>query len=128
MRSGLRFWFSVLAVVFGFQTRADAFSASFTWVGIPACRTVSPVFTLREVPPGTKQLRFVMHDEQAPSFHHGGSAVAYRGSDAVPKGAIRYIGPCPPRGERHQYQWTIQAINASGKVLAEARATASFPP
>jgi hypothetical protein len=43
--------------------------------GHPPCQTISPAFTLHDVPPGTKQLRFVMHDEQAPSFRHGGSTI-----------------------------------------------------
>ncbi len=82
---------------------------------------------MTDVPPGTKHLRFTMRDEQAPHFRHGGSTIVY--SDAtVPQAAIRYIGPCPPRGETHHYIWTIEALDAKGHVLAKTTASASFPP
>jgi phosphatidylethanolamine-binding protein (PEBP) family uncharacterized protein len=106
---------------------AKAFGARFSWAGIPACEKISPAFALAGVPPGTKQLRFAMKDLDVPTFHHGGSTIAYRG-DAVQKGAIRYIGPCPPRGERHRYRWTIEALDAAGKVLDATAATQTFPP
>lgn len=106
---------------------AYAFSARFSWAGIPACEKISPAFELSGVPAGTKQLRFTMKDLDVPTFHHGGSTIAYQG-DAVRKGAIRYTGPCPPRGERHRYRWTIEALDAAGKVVGTATATAPFPP
>jgi phosphatidylethanolamine-binding protein (PEBP) family uncharacterized protein len=106
---------------------AYAFSARFSWAGIPACEKISPAFELSGVPAGTKQLRFTMQDLDVPTFHHGGSTIAYQG-DAVRKGAIRYIGPCPPRGERHRYRWTIEALDAAGKVMGTATAMAPFPP
>lgn len=130
MRTVKRLLFSLAipSVVLGMQAKAEAFSAKFSWAGIPACQRVSPAFTLRNVPPGTEQLRFVMHDEQVPSFHHGGSTAPYRGNDEIPRGAIRYIGPCPPRGERHEYRWTIDALDKTGRNLGTATAQAPFPP
>jgi phosphatidylethanolamine-binding protein (PEBP) family uncharacterized protein len=107
--------------------RANAFTASFSWAGIPACEKISPAFELAGVPAGTKQLRFSMKDLDVPTFHHGGSTIAYQG-DAVKQGAIRYIGPCPPRGERHRYRWTIEALDAAGQVMGSTSATATFPP
>jgi phosphatidylethanolamine-binding protein (PEBP) family uncharacterized protein len=106
---------------------AYAFGARFSWAGIPACEAISPAFELSGVPAGTKRLRFEMHDLNVPGFHHGGSTIAYEG-DAVKQGAIHYIGPCPPGGERHRYRWTIQALDAHGKVTATATATQTFPP
>lgn len=87
---------AIAAVLLGVQTRAEAFTAAFSWAGIPACQTTSPAFALDQVPVGTRRLRFVMHDLQMPSFQHGGSTIAYNG-DAVPRGSIWYIGPCPPK-------------------------------
>jgi phosphatidylethanolamine-binding protein (PEBP) family uncharacterized protein len=107
--------------------QAQAFSISFSWAGIPACERISPAFALASVPAGTKRLRFEMHDLDVPGFHHGGSTVAYQG-DAVKQGAIHYIGPCPPHGERHRYRWTVEALNDKGKVLGKTTATATFPP
>jgi len=106
---------------------ASAFSARFSWAGIAACERISPAFELAGVPAGSKRLRFEMKDLDVPGFHHGGSAIAYEG-DTVKQGAIRYIGPCPPGGEHHRYRWTIQALDASGKVLGTAIAEATFPP
>lgn len=100
--------------------------ASFSWAGIPACDKISPAFTIAGAPAGTKSLRFVMHDEDKPTFHHGGSTVAYAGAQ-VPQGAIRYIGPCPPDGEVHHYLWTIEALDSAGKVLAKTTASGKFP-
>jgi phosphatidylethanolamine-binding protein (PEBP) family uncharacterized protein len=106
--------------------RAGAFGVGFSWAGIPACEKISPAFELTGVPAGTRQLRFTMTDLDVPKFPHGGSTIAYEGA-SVPRGAIRYIGPCPPAGERHQYRWTVEALDAKGKVLAKAEATAPFP-
>jgi phosphatidylethanolamine-binding protein (PEBP) family uncharacterized protein len=122
-------WFAAAAVLAmaAAPAQAQAFSMSFSWTGIPACKRISPAFTLAGVPAGTKRLRFEMHDLDAPGFHHGGSTVAYAG-DAVKRGAIHYIGPCPPQGERHRYRWTIEALNDKGKMLGTATASATFPP
>ena len=118
----------VLALVVAvLPTRADALSLRFSWVGIPACASISPAFELGGVPAGTKRLSFMMTDLNVPTFHHGGSTIAY-GGDAVSRGAIRYTGPCPPRGERHNYRWTVEALDAAGKVLDKGSATAVFPP
>ena len=58
-----------------------------------------------------------MRDYNAPNFNHGGSTVAYSGA-RVAAGAVSYIGPCPPPNETHRYIWTIDALDASGSVLA----------
>ncbi len=107
--------------------RAETFTASFSWDGIAACEKISPAFELAGVPEGTKRLRFNMTDLDVPTFHHGGSVVAYQGN-GVKRGAIRYIGPCPPGGQRHRYRWTVEALDAAGKAVATTIATATFPP
>jgi len=111
----------------GFAPQAAlAMSASFSWHGIASCLHVSPPFTLKDVPQGTRRLRFVMHDKDAPHFHHGGSTIQYTGPQ-IPEGAISYIGPCPPPGATHHYVWTIEALSASGHVLAKTTAEGAFP-
>jgi phosphatidylethanolamine-binding protein (PEBP) family uncharacterized protein len=107
--------------------RAVAFGVRFSWAGIPACAKISPAFTLAGVPAGTKMLSFVMHDLDVPGFHHGGSSVAFTG-DTVAQGAIKYIGPCPPGGAHHRYRWSIEARDASGKVIATTATSRTFPP
>jgi phosphatidylethanolamine-binding protein (PEBP) family uncharacterized protein len=107
--------------------RADAFTVRFSWAGIPACERISPAFELAGVPAGAKRLRFEVKDLDVPDFRHGGSTIAYEGNK-VRQGAIRYIGPCPPDGQRHRYRWTVEALDALGKVLGTANAEATFPP
>ena len=129
------FWFAVIplaavgvpVVYFVFLQRPDTLSVRFTWVGIPACASISPAIELGGVPAGTKSLSFTMTDLNVPTFHHGGSTIAYTG-DAVSRGAISYTGPCPPSGEHHNYRWTVQALDAAGKVLDTGSADAMFPP
>ena len=72
-------------------------------------------------------LRFKMVDLDAPGYSHGGGKVAYSGQSDIPKGAFGYKGPCPPRGERHRYQWTVEAIGAGGNVVARGRVMRMFP-
>jgi phosphatidylethanolamine-binding protein (PEBP) family uncharacterized protein len=105
----------------------QSISLHFSWAGIPACNSISPAFELGGVPADTTHLRFMMTDLNVPTFHHGGSTIAYAG-DAVSRGAIAYTGPCPPRGERHKYRWTVQALDETGRVLAKGSAAALFPP
>lgn len=108
-------------------TIANALSVRFSWAGIPACASISPAFDLRGVPIGTKRLSFTMTDLNVPTFHHGGSTIAYDGG-AVSRGSIRYIGPCPPHGDHHNYRWLVKALDAAGNILAEGSADAMFPP
>ncbi len=116
----------VLALAALIPQEAFAMKASFSWAGIPACDSISPAFMIADAPSGTKSLRFMMHDKDKPTFHHGGSTVAYSGG-GVPQGAITYTGPCPPPGEVHQYLWTIEALDAAGHVLAKTTAEREFP-
>ena len=112
---------SILALAVAvIPTHADALSVRFSWAGIPACASISPAFDLQGVPVGTKRLSFTMTDLNVPTFHHGGSTIAYNG-DAVSRGSIRYIGPCPPHGEHHNYRWAVQALDAEGKVLRQSQ-------
>ena len=115
-------------VAMGLPSAAQAFSASFSWAGISTCGSTSPAFTLRDAPKGTAKLSFEMHDLDAPAFRHGGSTVAYDGHGQVAQGAIAYTGPCPPVGQVHRYIWTIRALAADGKVLAQTTAEGRFPP
>ncbi len=113
----------VLAEILG-ASSAFAFSASFAW-----CREASPNFQLRDVPAGTVNLQFAMTDLDKPSFHHGGGTVGYRGQPEVPCGAFAsgFVGPAPPPGEIHTYQFTIKALGPNGTVLATTTTRKRFP-
>ena len=120
------FALGVFALTIGTEP-ARAFSVSFDW-----CRGApdgSPNFQLRDVPKGTVNLRFAMTDLDKPSFHHGGGAVGYRGQPEVPCDAFAsgFVGPSPPPGEVHTYEFTIQALAPDGTVLATTTARRKFP-
>ena len=103
-------------------------SVDLSWIGIGACSSRSPAFVVRGVPSGATALDFHMTDLNVPSYRHGGGRVAFTSNGNIPPGAFSYVGPCPPAGETHNYQWTITALNASGAVLGTATAMRPFPP
>jgi len=107
---------------------ASAFSASFRWCSKTPKSTTSPVFTLSKVPKGTSSFKLSMKDLQA-AFDHGGGIVPYGGGRSIPCGEIAYgwVGPFPPKGEVHTYEFTLKALDAAGKELGEAHATRRFP-
>ncbi len=104
---------------------AWAFSVSFDWCP----QGSSPNFTLHDVPHGTVNLRFAMTDLDKPAFHHGGGTVGYRGQPEVPCDAFAsgFIGPTPPPGEVHTYEFSIQALAPDGTVLGATTARRRFP-
>ena len=104
-----------------------AFSAKFSWRGIPACGTVSPAFALTSVPRGTVSLSLAMRDRDAPEVETGGAPIPYAGHGTVPKGAVTYTGPCPPKGTSHHYIWTIHALDAKGGDLDMTEAAGDYP-
>jgi phosphatidylethanolamine-binding protein (PEBP) family uncharacterized protein len=113
----------LLAQILG-ASGAFAFSASFAW-----CPEGSPNFQLTDVPQGTTMLQFAMTDLDKPGFHHGGGTVGYRGQPVVPCGAFStgFIGPSPPQGEVHTYEFTIHALGTNGTLLAAITARRKFP-
>jgi phosphatidylethanolamine-binding protein (PEBP) family uncharacterized protein len=111
------------AALAGSASSALAFSASFAWC------SGSPNFQLNDVPAGTVNLQFAMTDLDKPSFHHGGGTVGYRGQPEVPCGAFAsgFVGPSPPPGEVHTYEFTIKALAPDGHVLAATTARRKSP-
>ena len=105
--------------------RAQTIGLSFSWQKADACSTRSPAFALSRVPGRTARLQFRMTDLDVPSYNHGGGAVAYKGR-RVPAGAFRYRGPCPPRGQRHMYRWSVRAYDKAGKLLGTGQAQRPF--
>jgi phosphatidylethanolamine-binding protein (PEBP) family uncharacterized protein len=111
------------AALAGSASSALAFSVSFAWC------SGSPNFQLNDVPAGTVNLQFAMTDLDKPSFHHGGGTVGYRGQPEVPCGAFAsgFVGPSPPPGEVHTYEFTIKALAPDGHVLAATTARRKSP-
>jgi phosphatidylethanolamine-binding protein (PEBP) family uncharacterized protein len=104
------------------------FTASFRWCTKDAQSTTSPVFALSGVPKGTTVLSLYMFDHNA-SYNHGGGDVPYRGGTKLPCGAIKsgWVGPFPPPGQTHTYEFSVKALDAKGNTLGETRATREFP-
>ena len=118
--------FAVVAVMVLLPAGASAMSLSFSWGPTKKCFDgKSPPMRLSAVPRGTAKLSFRMTDLDAPGFNHGGGTVRYSGKNRLAYGAFSYRGPCPPT--RHTYQFTVRALDKSGKTLASARARRSFP-
>jgi phosphatidylethanolamine-binding protein (PEBP) family uncharacterized protein len=106
---------------------STAFSARFSWRGIPACGTVSPAFALKGVPRGTASLSLSMRDRDGSDVPEQTATVPYGGHGTVPKGAVTYTGPCPPKGTSHHYIWTIHALDAKGGDLDMTEAAGDYP-
>jgi len=112
---------------------AQAFEISFDWKGLKLCttgnpnRVANPRFTLKDVPAGTKYIRFKLVDQDARSYNHGGGVVAYTGKSIIAPGAFKYKSPCPPSG-RHTYVWTATAQSSkNGGKLGVAKAARKYP-
>lgn len=112
---------------------ASAFEIGFDWAGLKLCtsgnpNTVgNPKFTLKDVPAGTKYIRFRLVDRDVPGYNHGGGVVAWDGESTVQPGAFKYKSPCPPSG-KHTYEWTATAQKAkSGGKLGVAKARRRYP-
>jgi Phosphatidylethanolamine-binding protein len=116
---------AALAALVAGASPAHAFTVSFDWCP----QGSSPNFVLRDVPAGTVNLRFAMTDLDKPAFHHGGGTVGYRGQPEVPCDAFAsgFVGPTPPPGEVHTYEFTIQALRPDGTVLGTTTARRKFP-
>lgn len=103
-------------------------TVDFAWSKTDKCSSKSPAFNVSNVPEGTKRLIFKMKDLNVPSYNHGGGTVEYSGDGHIPAGAFSYKGPCPPFGV-HKYEFTVKAVDESGKtLLGEGKAVRNFPP
>ena len=117
-----------IAISGALPSDAFAMSVKFSWIGYQRCSSRSPAFTISDVPMDTARLSFRMVDKDVPTYHHGGGTIAYAGTSKIPAGAFSYRGPCPPPGQQHIYEWTIQALDRNGKAIASATAIERFPP
>ncbi|GFK92930.1 hypothetical protein NNJEOMEG_00758 [Fundidesulfovibrio magnetotacticus] len=101
-------------------------SVSFRFEKGHRCASVSPELRIANVPPGTKSFDIRLKDRDVPTWNHGGGKVPNDGSGVIGEGALSsYNGPCPPSGS-HVYEFTVQALDAGGAVLATGRAKQSF--
>jgi len=114
------------------SVHAGEFSFTFEWGKIPECtdgnpgQVPNPIFTLSNVPKGTKKIEFYMEDQDAPNYDHGGGTASYKGENMIQPGAFEYASPCPPDGT-HTYQWSAYAKDANGDKVGEATAKKNYP-
>jgi phosphatidylethanolamine-binding protein (PEBP) family uncharacterized protein len=112
---------------------AQAFEIGFDWSGLKRCTSgypntvLNPKFSLKNVPAGTKYIRFKLVDRNVRGYNHGGGLVVYKGQKTIRPGAFKYQSPCPPSG-RHTYEWTATAQKAKrGGKLAVAKSRRKYP-
>jgi hypothetical protein len=127
------------------EIRSSAFSEGDT---VPVRFTcdgddVSPPLGWSDLPEAAAELRLSVMDPDAPggTFTHWlvtgiDPTAAEVAEGAVPQGGseqpnsfgeARYGGPCPPPGRgAHRYVFTIEALDAAGKVLDSAELTTSY--
>jgi phosphatidylethanolamine-binding protein (PEBP) family uncharacterized protein len=125
--------FASFAVAVSFSTAATAFSVKAEWGSGSGCSSVAPAFSFSKVPAGTAKLAFRMVDLNLTSFQHGGGETAFTGKTNFGQGEAfgggflsSYLGPCPPPTETHRYEWTVQALDAAGKVLGTTKSVLPF--
>lgn len=112
---------------------AQDFTVAFDWEGLKRCtsgqpNTVgNPVFTLDNVPAGTKWLYFKLTDLDVPRYNHGGGWIAYAGNE-TDAGVFKYKSPCPPSG-KHTYEWEVTAAGSQDlkDALGVAAQTKRYP-
>ena len=121
-----------VAMTLGTQS-AQAFDINFNWKGLKLCtsgnpnKVKNPAFALKDVPAGTKYIRFKMVDKNVPSYNHGGGVVAYKGQKVIAPGAFTYKSPCPPNGA-HTYEWQATALKRkNGGKIAVAKRARKYP-
>ncbi len=112
---------------------AQSFELTFDWGDLKLCtsgspnKVTNPTFTLSDVPPGTRYIKFKLVDNDARGYRHGGGTVTYTGDDTILPGAFTYKSPCPPNGT-HTYVWHATAQHtASGGRIDVATAAKDYP-
>lgn len=100
---------------------------------------VSPPFAVFSPPAGTVELALVMTDVDAPFVHWVVAGMAPEtasfGPGEVPPGAVQasntrgsaqYVGPCPPEGEQHTYEFALYALPAPSGVTESQDAVSAI--
>ena len=96
----------------------------FTWEGTVRCTTKPPAFKIGGIPAGTKTLDFTMRVGGPTGSLQGGGHVPYSGRGDVPADSFSYLGPCPAGAQ--SYAFVVQALDASGTIVARGDATRAF--
>ena len=107
---------------------ASALSVDFTWTGVPACSNVSPRMVVYNAPAATRRFRVELVDVDSATSRHGGGEVDAAPGGVIPAGALKsYRGPCPSQ-TAISYEMRVEALDASGRVLARGVETQPYTP
>jgi Raf kinase inhibitor-like YbhB/YbcL family protein len=129
--------FAALSAAFALASPAfhagGAVPARYTCEGA----NVSPPLRWTAPPGGTRSFAITMVDVTA-GFLHWQAVKIPAAARSLPAGAHLthvslnsfhqpgYGGPCPPAGPAHRYVFTLRALGASGRILAEATLVGRF--
>lgn len=121
-----------LTVVSACEKRADTASemgVDFKWNPRGTSLDQSPEIRMTKVPEATQRFSVELVDLDMKIYDHGGGTYTYNGLPVIPAGGLEgnYQGPHPPPGVVHNYEITVKALDASGMVIAEGRATRQHP-
>ena len=124
--SGVLFLLSMcLVFISSHEAIAGDLTVEWEWKSGHKCYYKSPQINLTGVPDSTVKFSVKMVDLDMTSFNHGGGKVDNDGSGVIREGALSYYkGPCPPAGG-HQYEITVNAMDASGSMIAKGKAVRS---
>src|SRR4051812_43639950 len=91
---------------------AEDVSIDFSWDGVPACKTISPMprMTIRNFPKEATKVMLILAQG---SNAKGGQEVELPRSGVIPAGSGSTMGPCNPG----VYRWTAIFKSAAGVVL-----------
>ena len=107
---------------------ASALGIDFTWTGVQACSNVSPRMVVYNAPAATRRYRFELVDVDSAMGRHGGGEVDAPPGGVIPAGALKsYRGPCPSQ-VAIKYEMRVEALDASGRVLARGVETQIYTP
>ncbi|MEP9352191.1 hypothetical protein ABLE93_01190 [Xanthobacter sp. KR7-65] len=104
------------------QALTPDMTVDFSWIGTRLCSPtpVSPEFLVQHAPEGTHRLRFALTNSAGREL--GGAEVALPAGGAIAKGTVSFRPPCVGG----MYTWTVDALDAGGKVLGSAKLTRPF--
>jgi len=107
---------------------AAALGIDFTWTGVAPCSNVSPRMVVHNAPAATRRYRFELVDVDSVMSRHGGGEVDAAPGGVIPAGALKsYRGPCPSQ-VAIKYEMRVEALDASGRVLARGVETQTYTP
>jgi Raf kinase inhibitor-like YbhB/YbcL family protein len=111
-----------------FTCDGDDLSPPLSWSGVPEGATELHIsVTDPDAPSGTFTHWSVIGIDPSSAGVDEGSTPPGGTAEQNSFGASGYGGPCPPRGhDPHRYVFTLEALDASGEVLATAALTARY--